>query len=354
MKKVGIMSMQRIVNYGSFLQAYGLKKIIEFIGEYAVEFVDYEYEGALDKKKESKKSRLKRHLNPNYIPGKVYTKKCAKKLKNDLKNIGVDEYNYHPDIDTLVIGSDEVFNCIQGYPVGYSKELFGKNYEEKNVISYAASFGYTTAELLEKYGVADEVSNMLSKFYNLSVRDQNSFDTIKKLTNREAQMHLDPVLMYDFKMEMKKYTTSEEGYIIVYAYTNRLSKQEEKYIKTFAKKYNKKIYSVGNYNSIADKNIICNPLKVFSLFRNADYIITDTFHGTIFSIKTNSKFCTIVRESNKNKLKALLSHLKREDRVVNEINDIEKLYDIEIDYHDTNEVIKRERKRTVQYLKENL
>ena len=57
MKKVGIMSMQRIVNYGSFLQAYGLKKIIEFIGEYAVEFVDYEYEGALDKKKESKKSK---------------------------------------------------------------------------------------------------------------------------------------------------------------------------------------------------------------------------------------------------------------------------------------------------------
>ena len=92
MKKVGIMSMQRIVNYGSFLQAYGLKKIIESIGEYTVEFVDYKYEGALDKKRENKKSRLKRHLNPNYIPGKVYTKKCAKKLKNDLKNIGIDEY----------------------------------------------------------------------------------------------------------------------------------------------------------------------------------------------------------------------------------------------------------------------
>lgn len=354
MKKVGIMSMQRIVNYGSFLQAYGLKKIIESIGEYTVEFVDYKYEGALDKKRENKKSRLKRHLNPNYIPGKVYTKKCAKKLKNDLKNIGIDEYNYHPNIDTLVIGSDEVFNCIQGYPVGYSRELFGKNYEEKRVISYAASFGYTTEKLLEKYGVADEVGNMLLKFYNISVRDQNSFDTIKKLTQREAQIHLDPVLMYDFKMEMKKYTVSENGYIILYAYTNRLNKQEEKYIKAFAKKYNKKIYSVGNYNRIADKNIICNPLKVFSLFRNADYIITDTFHGTIFSVKTNSKFCTIVRDSNKNKLIALLKYLKKEDRIVNSIEDIEKLYNYNIEYFITNKIIEKERKKTILYLKENL
>ena len=354
MKKVGIMSMQRIVNYGSFLQAYGLKKIIESIGEYRVEFVDYKYEGALDKKRENKKSRLKRHLNPNYIPGKVYTKKCAKKLKNDLKNIGIDEYNYHPNIDTLVIGSDEVFNCIQGYPVGYSRELFGKNYEEKRVISYAASFGYTTEKLLEKYGVADEVGNMLLKFYNISVRDQNSFDTIKKLTQREAQIHLDPVLMYDFKMEMKKYTVSENGYIILYAYTNRLNKQEEKYIKAFAKKYNKKIYSVGNYSRIADKNIICNPLKVFSLFRNADYIITDTFHGTIFSVKTNSKFCTIVRDSNKNKLIALLKYLKKEDRIVNSIEDIEKLYNYNIEYSITNKIIEKERKKTILYLKENL
>ena len=43
MKKVGIMSMQRIKNYGSFLQAYGLKKNVENLG-YDVEFVDYEYE----------------------------------------------------------------------------------------------------------------------------------------------------------------------------------------------------------------------------------------------------------------------------------------------------------------------
>ena len=55
MKKVGIMSMQRIINYGSFLQAYGLKKVIEGLG-YEVEFVDYQVEKTLiSDKKRSKK-----------------------------------------------------------------------------------------------------------------------------------------------------------------------------------------------------------------------------------------------------------------------------------------------------------
>ena len=58
MKKVGIMSMQRIINYGSFLQAYGLKKVIEGLG-YEVEFVDYQVEKTLiSDKKRSKKERV--------------------------------------------------------------------------------------------------------------------------------------------------------------------------------------------------------------------------------------------------------------------------------------------------------
>ena len=44
----------------------------------------------------------------------------------DLKDIGVDKLNYDCEVDTLVIGSDEVFNCLQGYPVGYSLELFAR------------------------------------------------------------------------------------------------------------------------------------------------------------------------------------------------------------------------------------
>lgn len=48
----------------------------------------------------------------------------------------------------------------------------------------------------------------------------------------------------------------------------------------------------------------------------ADYVITDTFHGTVFSIKMNTKFCTLVRDSNRNKLEALLNKLDKLDKIL--------------------------------------
>lgn len=351
MKKVGIMSMQRIINYGSFLQAYGLKNVVNEIGYSDVQFVDYIYEMALS---DNSDVRINCLSIRSRVCGKIFTIRCAKLLKKDLKSIGIDKPNYHPNIDTLIIGSDEVFNCIQSYPVGYSRELFGKNYENKDVISYAASFGYTSEKDLEKYEIKREVAEMLSKFSALSVRDDNSYRLVKALTGKEAQIHLDPVLIYDFKQEMNRRIKISEAYIMVYAYTNRLNAEEEKYIKDFAGKHNKKIYSIGNYSRISDKNIMCSPLDVFAYFKGADYIITDTFHGTIFSIKTNSKFCTIIRESNRNKLTALLQKLGREDRIVNSLDDIDFLFEKEINYRITNEIIMKEKDRSIQYLKENL
>ena len=345
--------MQRIVNYGSFLQAYALKKIIEEMGN-DVQFVDYIYEPPLNTVNEGKINCLKRKIALNYLPGKIFTIKCATQLKKDLKEIGVDDYNYHANVETLVIGSDEVFNCMQSYPVGYSRELFGKNYENKNIISYAASFGYTTLRDLHTFNVASEVSSMLSKFSSISVRDQNSYDIVESLTGKKAALHLDPVLIYDFESELKTKRNFSEAYIIVYAYTNRLNKCEKRYIKDFAQKHGLKIYCIGNYLEIADKNIICNPLDVFSYFSGANFIITDTFHGTIFSIKTKSKFCTIIRDSNRNKLTALLSHLEMDDRIVDSIDDIETLYNHEINYHRTNNILENEKEKTLQYLRENL
>ena len=132
------------------------------------------------------------------------------------------------------------------------------------------------------------------------------------------------------------------------------SREEENYIKKFAKRHNKRIICVGHYSNIADKNIICNPLYVFSYFKNADYVITDTFHGTVFSIKMNTKFCTLVRDSNRNKLEALLNKLDKLDRKVEKLEDIERLYNTEVDFYKTNQIIEQERKKTTLYLKENI
>ena len=119
-------------------------------------------------------------------------------------------------------------------------------------------------------------------------------------------------------------------------------------------RHNKKIICIGHYSNIADKNIICNPLYVFSYFKNADYVITDTFHGTVFSIKMNTKFCTLIRDSNRNKLEALLKKLDKLDRKVEKMEDIEQLYNTEIDFYKTNQIIEQERKKTTLYLKGNI
>lgn len=359
--RVGIMSMQRIINYGSFLQAYGLKKMIEYVTGFDVEFVDYRFgvdlteESQITNRREGLIHKIQKNRTPwNYIRKMRYFRQVRESLIEDLKRIGVDEANYDSDVDILVIGSDEVFNCLQPYPVGYSKQLFGDDYEQCNVLSYAASFGSTQYEDLVRNGIDEEVKDMLSKFKAISVRDENSASIVKKLLGTNPEINMDPVLMYDFGREIKSHSTNKKGYIIVYAYTGRLSREEEDYIKNFAHTIKKKIISIGHYSNIADENIICNPFYVFSYFKNADYVITDTFHGTIFSIKMNTKFCTIIRDSNRNKLVALLKKLGRLDRKVEQLSDIERLFNTEIDYSKTNTIVECERKKTIAYLKENL
>lgn len=250
-----------------------------------------------------------------------FFKEIERRLIQDLKAMGVDELNYDCRVDTLVIGSDEVFNCLQPYPVGYSKQLFGDGFEGNKLVSYAASFGSTRYEDLVETGIVQEIKTMLSKFAAISVRDENSAHIVKQLLGYDPEIHMDPVLMYDFAQEIAEYKTSEKDYIILYAYTGRLSREEECYIKKFANRHNKKIICIGHYSNIADKNVICNPLYVFSYFKNADYVITDTFHGTVFSIKMNTKFCTLIRDSNRNKLEALLKKLDKLDRKVEKMED---------------------------------
>ena len=361
MKKIGIMSMQRIVNYGSFMQAYSLKKIIESLG-YCVEFVDYKYEGPIiNAKKDSIFKKIKRNLDfVEYFGVKNNQRKMTSNYTLNIKKyLNIDEkknYAYN-DIDQLVIGSDEVFNCLQGYPVGYSRELFGKNYESIPVISYAGSFGSVTLERIKESKIDEEIAGLLSKFKAISVRDENSYSIIKKLTGKNPIINMDPVIINDLSKDMKDIDVNINNYILIYAYPRRLTKDECKYIKRFAKKHNKKIVTIGGYQKIADYNLVIDPFEMFAYFKNADFVITDTFHGTIFSIKTHAKFATIVRNGklgNNNKVYDLLKRVKLTDRVIDRIERIEELSDKTIDYKATDEIMDEEKRKTLDYLEKNL
>ncbi len=371
MNKVGILSMQRIKNYGSFLQAYGLKKIIEELG-YKVEFVDYHVGEPLIGINNSKKkfiSKFKKVVDVFNYDSKFFNKINYIKFKTEydkkyLQMLGItDKKNYNPCLDTLVIGSDEVFNCIQSNPnVGYSLELFGKDNHAKQVITYAASFGNTTMEKLEKNNKIDEISDYVNNISKISVRDKNSAEIMKSLTNKEVCFNLDPVLMYDYMNKCDKIPeiSTSEKYMIVYAYNGRITKKESNYLKKYAKSKNLKIYSMGGTQGCTDKFIDCSPFEVLAYFKNAECIVTDTFHGSIFSIITHKPFVTLVRKSianeygNEEKLTDLLERLKLVDRLTYDIESVGKILTNKIDFSKVEKILNSERIKTRDYLKSSL
>lgn len=361
-KKVGILSMQRIKNYGSFLQAFGLKTTIESLG-HTVEFVDYNVEPCIVGRQNIKKKsmcrrvlgKVKRTVLGKNRGNEVDQKSLATSYHEYLKMLNIiPEYKYRSNLDTLVIGSDEVFNCLQSNPdVGYSKELFGYRNNAKRLISYAASYGTTTVEGLKKYGIANEVGYMLSKFDAISVRDNNSGNVVKELANREPIYNLDPVLISNFDKYIPN-SVDLKNYIIVYAYANRITEEEQNIIIKFARKNNKKLVTVGVPQPFCDIYLKADPFQLLAYVKNADYIITDTFHGTVFSIKYNIPFGTIIRHGNKQKLSDLLQRFELMERCISDINDLEKIITKPINFDYANQFIKDQTEYSLKYLKDNI
>ena len=369
--KIGIMSMQRIENYGSFLQAYSLRQILEELGHEVV-FVDYVIEPCIV---QDPIQVIPHHSIPYRIARKAYYiakgiigqldgEKAAEqkidsmrlriKYPEYLRELGITEQRTENiPLDVLVVGSDEVFNCLQtNSAVGYSKQLFGKYSQANKVVSYAASAGFTTVEGLEKYGIRDEVSDMLkNNFDHISVRDDNTFDLVKTLTGITPDMHLDPVLVGDFSEKIIEKHDLDK-YVVVYSYEERMSGRtdEAEAIQRFAHERGLKTVSIGNFQKWTDLKIEASPFELLGYIKNADYVVTDTFHGTIFSIILGKKFATIVRDSNRNKIESLLKRFGVSGRTVKELKEMRNILEETTNYFYIQQVREEERKRTLNYL----
>lgn len=370
MSKVGIMSMQRIANYGSFLQAYALKQLIENLG-HSVEFVDYHVGPPVVKDEADSGNKYIRKIKKGLeafqykvplshkVSFVLYKQSFGKKY---FPLLGVtDAMNYNPQLDCLVIGSDEVFNCIQkNSNVGYSLELFGKDNHAKKLISYAASFGNTTLEKLDQYGKKDEISDLLKSFDAISVRDANSQHIVEALTGRKPAYHLDPVLVYDYMncCNLIPELHFSEKYLILYAYAGRISDEEADWISAYAKKKGLKIYAIGGIQKCADRFINCSPFEVLAYFKNAEEVITDTFHGSIFSIITHRKFAALVRRSvgssygNEEKLTDLLIRVGLKNRRIYNMEQLSDMMDCPIEYENVEHILSEERMRSRTYLQQ--
>ena len=263
-KKICIVTWYKVANYGAFLQAYAMKKILEGKG-YEVFFYNYERKllqfNQYNLIKHPIKTVFRKFFKKQTVSNaEFYTK------KDKIFDLEISNYFNKACLDDVyslcIIGSDEIFNIESGF----NSFQFTSPVKAKKTISYAASFGETSIQIVDFYKLRKTLQDSLSEFAGISVRDENSKCLAEILTDKTVSINIDPVLFYGFENEcatMKARKT--EPYIIFYAYdTHFLKKEHINAILSFAHEKKMKIISCGYYHPWCDENINCSPFDFIS------------------------------------------------------------------------------------------
>ena len=370
MKKVCILSMQRVENFGSLLQSYSLKKMLEELKS-EVHFIDIERNEKDDSTVKAGRKIFKNEVEKNngvlsklkkidkYFFNRIKIKNIANEQdilfeqfrKNNLK---IQDGENNKEYDLCVIGSDEVFNCMAPSSWGFTSQLFGNVKQAENVITYAASCGSTTYSQLNKE-MCDVIRNAFKKVSGFSARDKNTREFMEKLTDKKVEGHLDPVWVGDFTKEINQTKISvrlPERYCIVYSYYNRIHTSDEiEAILKFCKEKKLEPVAIGAPQMWIKNYIAVSPFEILKIFEKANFIITDTFHGTIFSEKFNGYYAVLFRDSNKNKLSDLVKRINAEEHVISNFTELNKVYNICSDRGKSLELQKECREKSMEYLK---
>jgi len=367
-KKVCILSMQKVPNFGSLLQSYSLSKMLESIGA-EVHFIDIERNekddsvvGAerlkFDEEEFSNNILAKLKKIDRYAINRLRIRKIADKQEEIFEEfrtnkLGIKQEDNEKKYDLCVIGSDEVFNCMIPSPWGFTSQLFGNVRQADSVITYAASCGATKYSQLNSE-MCEIIKHTFEKVKGFSARDNNTKLFIEQLTKETVESHLDPVWVGDFRTEIENAETTvklPKRYCIIYSYYNRIhDKKEIRSILQFCKEKNLEPVALGAPQMWLKNYVAVSPFEMLKIFENANFIITDTFHGTIFSEKFNGHFAVLYRDSNKNKLSDLVKKIGAENHVITDFSKLNDVYEI---YNDRNSVlksVKEQRRKSLEYL----
>lgn len=368
MKNICILSMQRVNNFGSLLQSYSLKKTlndlknnVKFIDIKRIEGDDKLFPDKIISKEEIIAKKSKFSKIDKYFINRLIIKIKTNIQNKVFENFRINELCLSDDsnkehFDTCIIGSDEVFNCSINSSWGFTSQLFGNVDNVDKIITYAASCGSTKHSNLPKEA-ANKIKETFKNVSAFSVRDKNTEEFVKNLTNKRVINSLDPVLIGNFDKEIKDNSNIKlpNKFCIIYSYYNRIdSKEEIKEIKKFCKQNNMKIITLGAPQFWTYNHIVLNPFELLYAFSKAEFVITDTFHGTIFASKYSKRFATIVRKSNENKLTDLINRLEKNNHLCKNIKDINEIYLINNNINRTNEICRNARKESIEYLKNNI
>lgn len=381
--KIGVLTMHRVKNHGSFLQAYALCNLIREISGQDAFLVDFSTEnGIIDPCKQSymtfksspvRYAVIKSAVALTSIPllkGLLLKNKKINGWRNLFKYYRLYNEGYEKcfwsrlpllnktlkdaDIDLLIIGSDEVFNYKVNNAVGYSDELFGAGSPTEKIISFSACFGNTEIDDIDSE-TKEKLAGYLSIFSGISVRDKNSEKIVKYLLGEqtEVEYHLDPVFHYSFEKELPK-VKRKKPYLALYAYDG-LEEEYKTRIKEYANSMGLDIVCLHGYQGDFGEYIDASPFEVLSYIKGAKCVVTTTFHGSVFSIKYNKPFCAFIRRNketynNQGKLQDLLCRLGLQEQIIDDFYQIGDKLEHSINYDSVNRYISLSVSNSKKYL----
>ncbi len=305
--KIGILTFYYCKNYGAFLQAFALKKYLETLGHDTF-FVNYKIKSLIKRytlfpyyKERSFLGNLKANFRAIFeIKNRsLRISKFNSFSKEYFKEKGIYSRN---DADLIFVGSDQVWNPKLTY--GYDEIYYGILAKKYNIphFTYAVS---CPASLLTL-----DIKSYLSNFKKIGVRERELQSTLKKMFDVDSVMTLDPTLLFTVSFYNKLIESQpvalKQNYLL--SYNLMSNKSQTECAITYAKDRN--LTYVGMHD-IAFKT--AGPLDFLSLIKNAKYIFSSSFHGTVFSILFHKKFmCFLSGDERDERILSLLEALKLE------------------------------------------
>lgn len=364
MEKIGILTYHSGYNYGACLQAYALQTTLNNLG-YDNEIINFETERFVTSREmfSRKPRRLKEIIkNISRIPYWHTLHERERMFNNFTLDVlhstpryktEEDVITHAKDYECIVCGSDQIWNLSQK-DAPAANLLFYLNFPKtQRRVSYAASFGkwINDAPLYESV-----ILPLLNQFDSVSVREISGMKYLKS-KGIDCSLTLDPTVLLD-----------KEDYEIICA-----SRQiKEKYILMFGWNTNSDLVSaakqVSKYLGLPVYNIVPPPRKMFcgiprkldvgpceflSMIKNAEFIVTNSFHGTAFSITFERPFASIVTGKADTRMESLLCQLGLSDHLVAKENmNIDRM--ISTDFGDVKNKKAELRKSSFEYLKSAL
>lgn len=331
--KIGILTWLHNGNYGSVLQAYALQKALRHQG-YQTENIDYAPSTV------KKVENLIKNKNSLKLFLEKWDAYCAKKVAGSPRELSEKQKKFEDfrenyinitrrysspkevatidgEYDAYICGSDQIWSPVLLNPVFYFDFLS----DTERKIAYACSFGVSSI----KGKKATKITNYLNRFDYISVRESSGCEIVKNLTGKVVPVMPDPTLLLqrtDWD-KVSKYNLNLNKYIFCYF----LSWNEDywKYVENVSQQLGYQIVIVPSVKQTyqVDAKILKNigPEEWVGLVKNASYVITDSFHGTVFSIIYNKPFTVLKRFSDDNprsqnsRIYTLLEHYNLTNRL---------------------------------------